>query len=128
MEHSAIDGHTMLAYLDYMFQYAKERGKMHFLEKQYYISLLVENFYFLAHEQIPKHAYTPSAVKPLEWKLNAQLREIVFNARVAFSTFAQTLQTEVAEVTEFGEEALRKLSISPDAFVQVRIVANCFCL
>lgn len=31
----------MLAYLDYMFQYAKER----------------------AHEQIPKHAYTPSAVK-----------------------------------------------------------------
>lgn len=97
MEHSAIDGHTMLAYLDYMFAYAKER----------------------AHEQLPKHAYTPSAVKPLEFKLNAQLRETVYKARVDFSSFAQSLQTQVVEVTAFGEDALRKLGCTPDAFVQM---------
>lgn len=37
MEHSVIDGHTMLGYLDYMFKYAQER----------------------AHEAIPKGYYTP---------------------------------------------------------------------
>lgn len=78
-----------------------------------------------------------AAPQPLEWKLDAPLRETIFRARVEFSTFAQSLQVQVSqcrdvaatqicspvslqvvEVTEFGEDALRKLSLAPDAFVQ----------
>ena len=102
MEHSAIDGSTMLVYLDFMYKYARER----------------------AHEALPKGYYTPSTLKPLSWKLNRRLRDIIFNARVEISSFASTLETELLEFTDFGELLLKKsLSISPDAFVQIAFQA-----
>ena len=101
MEHSAIDGSTMLSYLDFMFRYAQER----------------------AHEQIPKGYYTPSALKPLLFRLDTKLRETVFQARVDFSAFASTLTTQVLEEREVGEQMLRRHKVAPDAFVQVAFQA-----
>ncbi len=97
MEHSAIDGHTMLQYLDFMFKYAQER----------------------AHETIPKGYYTPSALQPLNFVLSPNLRKTIFRARVAMDAFAQTLSVAVNEFTAFGEYQLRQHAVPPDAFVQV---------
>ena len=101
MEHSAIDGSTMLSYLDFMFRYAEER----------------------AHEQLPKGFYTPSALKPLPFHLDSHLRNVIFEARVSFSSFAETLTTKVLEVRSFGEQFLRQHKVSADAFVQVAFQA-----
>jgi hypothetical protein len=75
----------MLAYLDYMFQYAKGRCCLLVCVVVVVVVVVGGSFWQCcaerAHEQIPKHAYTPSAVKPLEFRLSAQLREIIFKVR-----------------------------------------------
>lgn len=96
MEHSAIDGHTMLSYLDFMYSYAKER----------------------AHEKIPSSYYTPSAVKPLQWRLSPSLKDTVFEARVGFKRLAQSVQVRVVEMEGVGEDVVRNMGLTGDPFLQ----------
>jgi carnitine O-acetyltransferase len=97
VEHSGLDGGTIVSFLDVILGRPAEDH---------------------VHQPGDRSADLPSIVQ-LEFELDADLRADVSAAAASFAAAAADTATTVMSLDDFGARRAKRLSISPDAFVQM---------
>uniref|UniRef100_A0AC34QFE0 Choline/carnitine acyltransferase domain-containing protein n=1 Tax=Panagrolaimus sp. JU765 TaxID=591449 RepID=A0AC34QFE0_9BILA len=97
IEHSVAEGIVIIKMAEHALRFEREQAK----KKQ-----LTE----------PKMKINP---RPLKWRVNAQMKNILNDQIDIFDSLAADLELEVINFTDFGKEKIKSLHISPDGFVQL---------
>ncbi|PVU98901.1 hypothetical protein BB559_001171 [Furculomyces boomerangus] len=71
------------------------------------------------NEDIGSQSYEP--VELLEWELDTKLKEKLMEAKTKTGEFANSVNLETLDMTEFGGDKIKSLKLSPDSFVQMSI-------
>lgn len=105
VEHSCLDGTTVLAFVDTVLEQAGERR-----------STAPGQPSPAGPAAVPS---TVPAVVPLAFDLDDRLHDSVREAATSFAARGAEIATAVASFDEFGARRIKQLGVSPDAFVQL---------
>ena len=97
VEHCGLDGTTILSFVDAMLEQSAQ-----------------------AHEEAAgARAQGTPVLEPMDFVLDAALKEDVRKAAAAFAIYAANTATKVLSFSNFGADRAKQLRMSPDAFVQM---------
>ena len=100
-EHGIMDGQPTNRCVDWVLSYLAKSGQ----------SLV----------SAPRTCSSPQQPRELQWNVNSSVTKSIDVAHHAFADLIDSQVMEVLDWTQFGKDGLKKLRVSPDAFVQMSL-------